>query len=218
MTYNDLTFYLTNAEVTLVAVSKTQPVNAIKQLYDRGQRIFGENKVQELLEKKPQLPPDIQWHLIGHLQKNKVRHILPHVALIHGVDSLALLQEINKEAKKINKVSKILLQIYVAKEETKFGLEIAEVLEIVKLYNAESYSHIKICGVMGMASFTDDKAQVQQEFAQLKNIFLELKSSITKDTALFKEVSMGMSGDYTIAVEQGSTMVRIGSLLFGARG
>jgi hypothetical protein len=186
------------------------------ELYDQGQRIFGENRVQELLEKKTQMPADIEWHLIGHLQTNKVKQIIPHVKLIHGVDSLKLVQEINKEAKKIKQIVPILLQIYIASEETKFGLDANELDEIITKYNANDFTNIEIKGLMGMASFTDNINQVRSEFRALKSYYDNTKNIIESNEG-FNILSMGMSGDYTVAIEEGSNMVRIGSLLFGKR-
>lgn len=193
-------------KATLVAVSKTKPVEDIQALYDLGQRDFGENYVQELVEKQAVLPKDIRWHFIGHLQSNKVKYIAPFVHLIHGVDSLNLLKEINKQAIKNNRVIDCLLQIHIAKEETKFGFDEQEFQQLTL---PADLKNIRICGLMGMASFSDDKDLVREEFRNLKRLY-------DTDTSL-STLSMGMSGDYTIAVEEGSTMVRIGSLLFGER-
>lgn len=205
--------------VKLIAVSKTKPASAIQQLYDQGQRMFGENKVQEMVEKYEQLPKDIEWHLIGHLQTNKVKYIAPFVAMIHSVDSLRLLQEINKEAAKSNRIIKVLLQLHIAKEETKFGLNMAEVDEILAYYTApdSELKHVELCGVMGMATFTDNQDVVRLEFKQLHDIFLHIRNGYLLNKPSFCECSMGMSQDYALAIEQGSTMVRIGSLLFGDR-
>jgi pyridoxal phosphate enzyme (YggS family) len=202
-------------KVTLVAVSKTKPVEDLLEAYNAGQRILGENKVQEMCDKHDALPKDIEWHLIGHLQTNKVKYITPFVALIHGVDSLKLLLEINKQGAKIQRVIPVLLQFYIAKEETKFGLSIEEATEIMELKDTLTYCSIQ--GLMGMASFTDNEEQVKAEFAQLKSHFDLLKSTYFKKDALFSIVSMGMSGDYSLAIEEGSTMVRIGSSIFGSR-
>jgi pyridoxal phosphate enzyme (YggS family) len=206
-------------DAALIAVSKTKPIEDIKVVYLQGQRIFAENKVQEMCEKYEQLPKDIQWHLIGHLQTNKVKYIIPFVHTIQSVDSLKLLQEIQKEAKKIFRRINILLQFHIATEETKFGLSLPEAQDILEglQSNPELYDCINICGVMGMASFTDDAAQVRKEFASLKNMFIILKNTYFPFTSSFKEISMGMSGDYQIALEEGSTMIRVGSLLFGSR-
>jgi PLP dependent protein len=208
-----------NANATLVAVSKTKPILAIEQLYAQGQRHFGENKVQELVEKQEALPKDILWHVIGHLQTNKVKYIVPFVHLIHSVDSLKLLQEINKEAAKCNRVVDVLLQLFIATEETKFGLLLQEAMDLLEIYasNKEAYANVRIVGVMGMASFTDNSAQVQKEFLDLKNSFAILKNTYFVMNDTFKEISMGMSADYALALNCGSTMVRVGSLLFGAR-
>lgn len=202
--------------VTLVAVSKTKPVSDILEAYEAGQRIFGENKVQEMCDKQPQLPDDIEWHLIGHLQTNKVKYIAPFVALIHGVDSLKLLKEIDKQAQKNNRVVSCLLQIYIAEEETKFGLNEDELAEIINSNEFKNLQHIKVIGFMGMATYTEFDEQIRKEFTHLKSIFDKYKSLKTQNLEL-KTLSMGMSGDYQIAVECGSTMLRIGSSIFGSR-
>src|SRR5690606_7493380 len=202
--------------VTLVAVSKTKPVSDILQAYEAGQRIFGENKVQEMCEKQPQLPDDIQWHLIGHLQTNKVKYMAHFVELIHGVDSLKLLKEIDKQAKKHNRIIDCLLQIYIAEEETKFGLSEEEFEEIINSEEFKKLQNIKVVGLMGMATYTEIDNQIRKEFAHLKAIFDKYKSLSTFNFQL-STLSMGMSGDYPIAVECGSTMVRIGSSIFGSR-
>jgi pyridoxal phosphate enzyme (YggS family) len=201
----------------LVAVSKTKPAEAIQELYDQGQRVFGENKVQELTWKYEALPKDIKWHAIGHLQTNKVKYIAPFIAMIHSVDSLKLMKEINKQAKKNDRVIEVLLQFHIAEEDTKFGLDLSEAQEILSSDFYKNSENIKVVGVMGMATFTDDKNQVRNEFRTLKRFFGELKKEFFENENSFKEVSMGMSGDYEIAAEEGSTMVRIGSLLFGTR-
>lgn len=210
---------LDSSNCTLIAVSKTQAKEAILNLYKNGQRNFGENKVQELAEKYTHLPKDIQWHLIGHLQTNKVKTIVPFVYLIHSIDSLKLLQEINREANKINRTINVLLQIYIAKEESKFGLDAKQAIDIVETYlDKDTYlTHVRICGIMGMATNTDDLEIRKEEFKQLKEFYQFLKASYFLNKPEFKEISMGMSDDYTIAIEQGATMVRIGSLLFGNR-
>ncbi len=202
----------------LVAVSKTKPNEQILALYEEGQRDFGENKVQELVEKYEQLPNDIQWHMIGHLQTNKVKYIAPFVHLIHSVDSLKVLKEIQKQAKKSERTISVLLQMHIAEEESKFGLDKIELQEILEFYTTPNtkFTNIKIAGLMGMATFTDDEKQVAKEFAQLKDTFTFCKESFLLNDE-FQEISMGMSGDYKIAIEQGSTLVRIGSLLFGER-
>lgn len=203
---------------SLVAVSKTKPIEDIRALYDLGQRDFGENYVQELQEKQPQLPPDIRWHFIGHLQSNKVKYIAPFVHLIHGVDSLSLLKEISKQASKNNRVIDCLLQVHIASEETKFGLneeELQSVLESVK-NDGTAFQNVNIRGLMGMASFTDNEALVKKEFSSLKALF-DKYAQVSIFNSPFSILSMGMSGDYKIALEEGSNMVRIGSLLFGER-
>ncbi len=212
--YKELIQELSTKQVVLVAVSKTKPVSDIQKLYDLGHRDFGENYVQELLSKQPQLPTDIRWHFIGHLQSNKVKYIAPFVHLIHGVDSLNLLKEINKQAAKHNRIINCLLQVHIAQEETKFGLDSDE-LEAI-LNNVGDFQNICIKGLMGMASFTEDVNKVRNEFAVLKCLF-DLHTQQQAPNIQFSILSMGMSGDYKIAVEEGSTMVRIGSLLFGAR-
>ncbi|MGV3631476.1 MAG: YggS family pyridoxal phosphate-dependent enzyme [Bacteroidota bacterium] len=203
--------------VTLVAVSKTKPVEDILQAYQAGQRVFGENKVQEMCDKHEALPQDIQWHLIGHLQTNKVKYIAPFVSLIHAVDSLKLLAEINKEAKKNGRVIDCLLQFHIAQEDTKFGLDFDEATEILKNESYFAMENIRIVGVMGMASFTDNTEQVEDEFRTLYNYFQIIKSHHFKFNPEFKEISMGMSGDYHIAIAEGSTMIRVGSSIFGGR-
>jgi len=208
-----------DSKATLVAVSKTKPVEDIQALYHLGQRHFGENYVQELVDKQPQLPNDIQWHYIGHLQSNKVKYIAPFVHLIHAVDSFKLLQEINKQAAKNDRTIDVLLQLHIAEEETKFGLDEKELLELLSYYEAQQdqLQNVRICGLMGMASFTENEAVVRAEFKRLHNAFVNLQQSNFLFQSHFNTCSMGMSGDYIIAIEEGSTMVRIGSLLFGAR-
>jgi PLP dependent protein len=198
--------------VTLVAVSKTKPVEDILELYELGHRDFGENYVQELVDKQAQLPKDIRWHFIGHLQSNKVKYIAPFVHLIHGVDSFKLLQEIDKQAKKQNRIIDCLLQVYIAKEETKFGLDENEVAEVLM----SQLANARVCGLMGMASFSDNMELVRNEFRYLKTLFNKHTELQTANYQL-KTLSMGMSSDYKIAIEEGSNMVRIGSLLFGER-
>jgi pyridoxal phosphate enzyme (YggS family) len=200
-------------KITLVAVSKTKPVSDILELYNLGQRDFGENYVQELTEKAAQLPKDIRWHFIGHLQSNKVKFITSFIHLIHGVDSFKLLKEINKQAVKNNKVIDCLLQVHIAQEETKFGFDENELNDLFNNLTVESLNNIRVQGLMGMASFTNDLDKVRGEFKQLKNIFDKLR---THDSGL-TTLSMGMSSDYKIAIEEGSNMVRIGSLIFGGR-
>jgi pyridoxal phosphate enzyme (YggS family) len=203
--------------VTLVAVSKTKPIQAIQSLYEAGQRVFGENRVQELVEKHDALPKDIHWHLIGHLQRNKVKYIAPFVEVIHSIDSERLLDEVNIQAKKNNRKIKVLLQFYIASEETKFGFDWKEIEELFSRRSPEIFDSIEFYGVMGMASFSDDESLVRKEFRNLKSIFDQLQSTYFKSNSNFKEISMGMSGDYQMAIEEGSTMVRVGSSLFGSR-
>ena len=214
MNIKDNTLYLLNElpiEVKLVAVSKTKSNTEILESYEAGQRIFGENKVQEMTRKYDVLPKDIQWHMIGHVQSNKVKYMAPFVALIHGVDSLKLLKEINKQALKNNRVINCLLQVHIAKESTKFGLSNMECIEA--LAAAESLKNITIKGLMGMATFTDDHSQVGQEFDGLKQLYDQLAKKYSK----FEILSMGMSGDYQIAIAKGSNMIRVGSKIFGER-
>jgi pyridoxal phosphate enzyme (YggS family) len=202
--------------VKLVAVTKTKPVPVLQETYDSGFRRFGENKVQEMTEKYNLLPKDIEWHLIGHLQSNKVKYIAPFVSMIHSVDSYKLLKEINKEALKNDRVIPCLLQIFIATEETKFGLSEQEAIEILRSEELPALSNIKIVGLMGMASNTDDADQVRKEFRSLKNLSDSLKKYDASNVEL-TEISMGMSGDYLIAAEEGSTLVRVGSAIFGSR-
>jgi pyridoxal phosphate enzyme (YggS family) len=204
-------------QATLVAVSKTKPVEMIKDLYDRGHLDFGENRAQELAQKYEQLPQDIRWHMIGHLQTNKVKYIAPFVHLIHSVDRFKVLKEINKQARKNERVIDCLLQFHIAEEESKYGFDLAEAQDMLDSETFAHLEHIRITGVMGMATFTDDLVQVRKEFRQLKHIFDQLKEKYFTDQEYFREISMGMSGDYPIALQEGSTMVRVGSLIFGAR-
>ena len=201
--------------VKLVAVSKTKPVEAIEEAYKGGQRVFGENKAQEMAAKYEQLPKDIEWHFIGHMQTNKVKYIAPFVHLIHSVDSIKVLREINKQAVKNNRTINCLLQFHIAEESTKFGLnrEEAELL----IHSKKDFSNVNLTGVMGMATFTDDKERVRREFKQLHNHFIFLKENFFSDDENFKEISMGMSGDYKIAIEEGSTIIRVGTKIFGKR-
>lgn len=202
--------------ITLVAVSKTKPISDLIEAYEAGQRIFGENKIQEMTQKWEQMPKDIQWHMIGHVQTNKVKYMAPYVSLIHGVDSLKLLKEINKQAKKWRRVIPCLLQVYIATEETKFGLEQDELLQLIHSDEFKEMENIKIIGLMGMASFTEDIDKIRKEFQSLKDIFDYVKP-YQLPNCHFEHLSMGMSGDYKIAIECGSTMVRIGSSIFGRR-
>lgn len=199
--------------VTLVAVSKTHSVERIQEAYDAGQRIFGENRVQELTSKYEALPKDIEWHLIGHLQSNKVKYIVPFISLIHSIDSEKLVQEVNKQAEKCNRVIDVLLQVFIAQEETKFGFLPDEVKTFLSA-SASQYKHVRIRGLMGMATNTPDTSQVKNEFRGLANLFNQLKAS---QPSYFSILSMGMSSDWQLAVEQGSTMIRVGSTLFGSR-
>lgn len=203
--------------VTLVAVSKTKPASDIQEAYNAGQRHFGENKALEMRDKHEQLPADIIWHFIGHLQTNKIKYIAPFVSLIHSVDSLYLLQCIDKEAKKNDRVIDCLLQFHIAMEETKFGLDIAEARQLLDSEEYKLLKNIKICGVMGMATLTDDTQSIRNEFHHLKNIFHSLKKDYFPDCTSFKEISMGMSHDYNIAIEEGATLIRVGSSIFGER-
>lgn len=205
------------ASVTPVAVSKTKPLELLKEAYAAGQRHFGENRVQELEEKYNALPKDICWHMIGHLQSKKVKTIAPFVHLIHGVDSFKLLAEINKQALKNNRTIDCLLQFFIAQEETKFGFDLEEALEIIGSNEFAALKNIRLVGIMGMATFTDDTDQIRSEFKTLASYFDQLKSTHFSNQPSFKEISMGMSGDYAIAIEEGSTMVRIGSAIFGGR-
>lgn len=205
--------------VTLVAVSKTKPVEDIRALYALGQRDFGENYVQEVVDKVPELPTDIRWHFIGHLQSNKVKYIAPFVHLIHGVESFKLLQEINKQAAKYGRMINVLLQMHIADEETKFGRDEKEIIELMDYYSAQAQTlgNVRICGLMGMATDTDNILKVAGEFERLHTTFRNLQQSYFLGKSYFDTCSMGMSGDYKLAVEGGATMVRIGSLLFGSR-
>ena len=203
--------------VTLVAVSKTKPVSDLQEAYDAGQRIFGENHALEMRDKHEVLPQDIQWHFIGHLQTNKIKYIIPFVKLIHSVDSANLLEAVNKEAAKHGRVVDCLLQFHIAMEETKFGLDLEEAHQLLDSDTFKQMQNVRICGVMGMATFTDDMAEVRKEFKHLKEIFDTLKKEYFADQQQFTEISMGMSDDYPIAVEEGATLVRVGSKIFGAR-
>ncbi len=205
------------ADISLVAVSKTKPVEDILTAYTTGHRIFGENKVQELTAKQPELPEDIEWHMIGHLQSNKVKYIAPFVSLIHGVDKFKLLKVINKEARKNDRVIDCLLQFHIAREETKFGLSFEEAKELLESDAYKEMEHVNLVGVMGMATFTEDDDKVREEFKTLKTIFDKLKSAYFQQEDAFRIISMGMSNDYKIAIEEGANMIRVGSLLFGPR-
>ena len=203
--------------VTLVAVSKTKPVELLQEAYNAGQRIFGENKVQELTDKQPTLPNDIQWHMIGHLQRNKVKYIAPFITLIHAGDSFRLLKEIHKQGKKNKRTIDVLLQFHIANEQTKFGFSFEEAKQMLEDPDFASLDHIRVRGVMGMATFTTNNEQIADEFRTLHNYFLVLQSHFFKYNEHFDTISMGMSGDYSIAIEEGSTMIRVGSKIFGER-
>lgn len=216
---DNIKFFLKSVpeNVKIVAVSKTKSNAEILEAYNQGQRIFGENKVQDLSIKAEELPEDIEWHFIGHLQRNKVKYIAPFVDLIHAVDSLKLLKEINKHAKKNDRVISCLLQFHIAAEDTKFGLDYDEALQIVSDPIFRDLKNIDIIGVMGMATYTDDENQIRLEFSSLKEYFQKLKNDCFESSSSYKEISMGMSGDYKIAIEEGSTMIRVGSSIFGLR-
>ncbi len=199
--------------VTLVAVSKTKPVSELMEAYEAGQRIFGENKIQEMTDKREQMPGDIEWHMIGHVQRNKVKYMAEYVSLIHGVDSLKLLKEIDKQAAKHQRVISCLLQVHIAEEDTKFGMSEEEAIALVGSRELEALEHVKVVGFMGMATFTEDEAQVKKEFQTLRALF----DKVSREHPEIRILSMGMSGDYTTAIACGSTMVRIGSSIFGAR-
>lgn len=214
---NNLKSQTAGQNVTLVAVSKTKTVAEVMEAYQAGQRVFGENMVQELVEKHEQLPADIAWHLIGHLQSNKVKYVAPFIAMIQSVDSLKLLQEINKQALKSNRIIDCLLQIYIADEETKFGLGFDEAIELLRADEFSALKNIRIRGVMGIATNTDREKQLKDEFYELKTFFDGLKQSFFRKDNSFDTISMGMSSDYEIAIEQGSNMIRVGSTIFGSR-
>jgi pyridoxal phosphate enzyme (YggS family) len=201
------------SHITLVAVSKTKSKEDIMEAYSAGQRIFGENKIQEMTDKQAMLPKDIQWHMIGHIQRNKVKYMAEYVSLIHAVDSLKLLKEINKQAKKCNRVIPCLLQIHIAQEDTKFGFDEKELNETIASNNIQQLTNVKIVGLMGMATFTDNTKQIRKEFKQLKHLFEKTKTTLPD----LSQLSMGMSGDYQVAIEEGSTMIRVGSSIFGSR-
>jgi hypothetical protein len=217
---NNINFFqnqLAGKNCRLIAVSKTHPIEKILEAYDAGQRIFGENKVQELVAKQAVSPGDIEWHMIGHLQSNKAKQLVPVVSLIHSVDSFKLLEEINKQAKKINRTISCLLQVYIANEETKFGFDEAELMELIHAGKIAALDSIKIKGLMGMATFTENKDQVRNEFISLKKLFDQMAKMNLPSNMDMKELSMGMSQDYQIAIEEGSTLVRIGTAIFGSR-
>jgi hypothetical protein len=217
---NNIEFFrnqLSGKNCRLIAVSKTHPVEKIREAYDVGQRIFGENKVQELIAKQVELPKDIEWHMIGHLQSNKAKQVVPVVSLIHSVDSFKLLEEINKQAKKINRVVACLLQVHIAKEETKFGFDETELIDLIQTGNVTALDSINVTGLMGMASFTENQEQVRGEFKGLKKLFDQIAKMNLPSNVEMRELSMGMSQDYEIAMEEGSTLVRIGTSIFGSR-
>lgn len=206
-----------NPDCRLIAVSKTKPIEDLREAYEAGIRDFGENKVQEIQAKQHEMPADTRWHMIGHLQSNKIKYIAPFVHLIHGVDSFKLLLEINKQGKKINREIPVLLQIHIAEEESKFGFDRAELEEMLNSPEFGALTHVRILGLMGMATFTENQDQIRKEFRGLKSLFEELKSRKLSEFVELKELCIGMSGDYKIAQEEGSTMVRIGSAIFGSR-
>ncbi|MEM9829854.1 MAG: YggS family pyridoxal phosphate-dependent enzyme [Bacteroidota bacterium] len=209
---------LAPSQCKLIAVSKTKPISVLMEAYEAGVRDFGENKVQEMVEKYEQMPKDIRWHMIGHLQRNKVKYIAPFVHLIHSVDSIRLMEEINKQAAKHDRVVSCLLQMHIAEEESKYGFSDEEVFQLIRNETIQHLKYVQVVGVMGMASFTSDKSKVQKEFEHLKLLFEALKhNDDLPDQVQMKEISMGMSGDYAIAVKEGSTMVRIGTSIFGER-
>jgi len=203
--------------VRLVAVSKTKPVSDILVAYKSGHRIFGENRVQELLSKKDLLPSDIEWHLIGHLQTNKVKYVVPFISMIHSVDSYKLIKTINYESEKANRIVDCLLQFHIASEETKYGFSMDEVIAMISTPEFSKLDSVKICGVMGMATFTDDENLIRKEFRYLADCFRELKRRYFPENDSFREISMGMSGDYKVAIEEGTTIIRLGSIIFGDR-
>jgi len=203
--------------VRLVAISKNHGVDEILRAYNAGHRVFGENKAQEIAAKQPLLPDDIEWHFVGHLQTNKVRLIAPFIRLIHSIDSLKLLSEVDRQAQKNNRIIDSLLQFYIATEETKFGLDLKEATDLLRSYKDLGFPHVRITGVMGMASLSNDRELIRKEFGQLRDNFCSLKSEFFPDSDHFREISMGMSGDYPLALEEGSTLVRIGTAVFGER-
>jgi len=213
----DINTQLQGTQAHLIAVTKTKPVSDLEQAYQAGCKVFGENKVQEMVSKWEVLPKDIQWHLIGHLQSNKVKYIAPFVSLIHSVDSFKLLQEINKQAVKNERVIDCLLQIYIAQEDTKFGLSEEEAIELLESPELKELQHIRLVGLMGMASNTDNQEQIRVEFKSLKQLFDRIAKTYQLPNTAWKEISMGMSGDFLIAAEEGSTLVRVGSAIFGHR-
>jgi PLP dependent protein len=216
---NNLEFFLQNLppDCQLIAVSKTKPIESIQEAYDAGQRVFGENKVQELVPKYEALPKDIQWHLIGHLQSNKVKYIVPFVHLIHSIDSFKLLEEVNKQAVKADRAVACLLQLHIAEEETKFGFSEEEVTYLLASAELQKLANIQIAGLMGMATFTEDLEQIRREFRGLRGLYERIKASSLPSNVMMRHLSMGMSSDYRIALEEGSTMIRVGTAIFGDR-
>ncbi|WP_375563114.1 YggS family pyridoxal phosphate-dependent enzyme [Bernardetia sp. OM2101] len=214
---NEILSNLENTEAKLIAVTKTHPLEKLQALYDLGFKVFGENRVQELTEKQEKLPKDIEWHLIGTLQTNKTKYIAPFVSMIHSVESFKLLKEINKRAKQNERVIECLLQMHIAEEDTKFGLDEKELYEILENEELKKLENIKLVGLMGMATFTDNENQVRSEFKKLKILFDKVKSNFNTKNIAFRELSMGMSGDYPMAIEEGATLVRVGSAIFGKR-
>ncbi|PIY12283.1 MAG: YggS family pyridoxal phosphate-dependent enzyme [Flexibacter sp. CG_4_10_14_3_um_filter_32_15] len=208
---------LSTTEAKLIAVTKTHPLEKLQTLYDLGFKVFGENRVQELTEKYEKLPKDIEWHLIGTLQTNKTKYIAPFISMIHSVESFKLLKEINKRAKQNERVIECLLQMHIAEEDTKFGLDEKELYEILESEELKTFENIKLVGLMGMATFTENENQVRSEFKKLKSLFDKVKANFNTENITFRELSMGMSGDYPIAIEEGATLVRIGSAIFGSR-
>ncbi|MBV6641504.1 MAG: YggS family pyridoxal phosphate-dependent enzyme [Cyclobacteriaceae bacterium] len=214
---NRLKSSIADTPCKLVAISKTKPSSDILEAYEAGQRLFGENKVQELTSKYEELPKDIEWHMVGHLQRNKVKYMAPFVNLIHSIDSLKLLKEVNKQAEKANRTINCLLQVHIAEESTKFGFDLAEIPDLIQSDELKSFDHIQVVGLMGMATFTEDETQIKREFTSLRKLFDQLKSQSLPDNVKMSELSMGMSGDYPLALECGSTMIRVGSSIFGER-
>lgn len=215
--YRELKQRLDQKKVKLVAVSKTHPPEEIKALYDLGQRDFGENKAQELIDKQPRLPEDIRWHFIGHLQRNKVKYLAPFIHLIHSVDSIRLLREINKQARKQDRTNNCLLQVHIAEEASKHGFSCEEVKKTVEKGELKGFKNVRICGLMGMATLTEDIQKIRKEFRGLYTFFQELKRNGFNDNPDFRELSMGMTSDYKVALEAGTTIVRAGTLIFGPR-
>lgn len=215
--YLELKAYTDKHDVKLVAVSKTKPPALLKEAYDLGQRIFGENKAQEMAEKQPEMPADVEWHFVGHLQRNKVKTIVPFVSLIHSVDSEKLLNTINKEASKHNRIIPILFQVHISEDESKYGYSYQQLREQLKDKGPSAYPNVAMQGLMGIATLTDDYEKIQKEFRELKDFQRELKALYFRDDPDFSELSMGMTGDYKLAIEEGSTYIRIGSYIFGER-